>query len=238
MSVKAIAWALEQAVPPEQKITLVVLANFANEDNECWPSRNTIARLASVSPRSVTRYTQQLQEHGLIQAKTGALENGARSANRFRLVMERQLSLAPPSQFVQGVAPVGGTGPEPQPCPGPLANCGSTIEPSVKPSREPKTTQGALLPERPDWLPPEWDEWVEERKVWKKALTPRAAKYALQDLVELRRAGQDVSAVIRASIVKRWTTFYAIRPDRTSRMPTDRTSIAEEAARLIERNLA
>jgi hypothetical protein len=100
MSVKAVAWALEQDVSPELKITLVVLGNFANEDNECWPSRNTIARLASVSPRSVTRYTQQLLDLGLIEAKTGELDNGARSVNRFRLVLEGQLALSPPGQSV------------------------------------------------------------------------------------------------------------------------------------------
>lgn len=210
MSVKLIAWALEQAVTPELKTTLVVLANFANEDNECWPSRTTISRLASVSPRSVTRYTQRLQDLGLIEARTGALDNGARSANRFRLLVERQLPLVPPSQFVQGAAPPTGAGAETELCPGARANCGSTIEPLREPS---KKTQGSLLAERPEWLPPEWEEWVADRKERKKPMTGRAAKYALQDLVELRHAGEDPAAVLKQSIKGGWSSLHPERKD-------------------------
>jgi hypothetical protein len=50
-------------------LTLIALANFANDDGECWPSIGTIAKQARVSPRSATRIIGDLEADGWVVRK-------------------------------------------------------------------------------------------------------------------------------------------------------------------------
>lgn len=233
MSVKAIAWALEQDIAPELKITLVVLANFANLDNECWPKRDSIARLASVSPRSVTRYTQQLQELGLLEAKRGELDNGARSVNRFRLLVERQLSLNPPGQIGTGVASPVGAGVETELCPGPRDKCGPTIEPSFELTVEPSKKAPAAPFVLPDWVPTDaWEAFKVMRRSIRAPLNDASSKLTVRDLARLRNQGHDVGAVLEQSVQRGWRGVFPIKGDNGS--TSDRKRVLDEFVRSQE----
>ena len=68
MSFKAMAWATEQEATKtsSQTLLLVVLANFANENHESYPSVETLSRLARMDKRTVRKGLLELQEMGLI----------------------------------------------------------------------------------------------------------------------------------------------------------------------------
>jgi hypothetical protein len=67
MSVKAITWAIEQTVTPAgAKLLLIVLANYANEKHQCWPSKATLAGDCSMSNSTVCKYLSELREANLI----------------------------------------------------------------------------------------------------------------------------------------------------------------------------
>jgi helix-turn-helix protein len=67
MSVKAITWAIEQNVTPAgAKLLLIVLANYANEKHQCWPSKVTLAADCSMSKSTVCKYLLELQQADVI----------------------------------------------------------------------------------------------------------------------------------------------------------------------------
>lgn len=70
MSVQAIAWAIGQDVKPAAaKLCLIVLANYADATNRCWPSKSTIARDCSADKSWVCRQIAMLRDAGLISVQ-------------------------------------------------------------------------------------------------------------------------------------------------------------------------
>lgn len=70
MSVEAIAWAAKQkAGSPGAKLVLIALANYANEDGECWPSQATLAQWTEQGERTIRRHLIDLEQLGLITRK-------------------------------------------------------------------------------------------------------------------------------------------------------------------------
>lgn len=73
MSVRAIGWAMEQQLPPLQKLVLICLADRQHPDhNGCWPS---IARLqldTGMSRASLFRVLGELEKGGLVRRQQRA----------------------------------------------------------------------------------------------------------------------------------------------------------------------
>ena len=68
MSIQALSWCLKKQIPnPTAKLVLMILCNYANENNTSYPSEKHLAKLVGVSDRSIRRCTKQLQELGLIK---------------------------------------------------------------------------------------------------------------------------------------------------------------------------
>lgn len=68
MSLDAMRWAFQQTgLRSSVKFVLVALADRANEDNECWPSRDTIAADTCLNPETVSKATEELEALGLIE---------------------------------------------------------------------------------------------------------------------------------------------------------------------------
>lgn len=72
MSVKAIAWVLDdlQALKPGPTLVMLALADFADERNSCFPGQERIAARARCSHRTVIHYLAELQALGLIEVET------------------------------------------------------------------------------------------------------------------------------------------------------------------------
>ena len=92
MSWSAMEWAVEQDCGDAQsKIVLVVIAKHANKKLQSFPSVSRIAKLANMSPRSVHRKINRLQELGLLHVKNQG-KDGKKTSNLYtlRVVTESQ----------------------------------------------------------------------------------------------------------------------------------------------------
>lgn len=96
MSHAATNWAFEQNLRPAQKITLLAIADYVDENGVAWPSMKTLASKTSMSESSVRRQIQRLEDEGFIEVTAGERPNGSQTSNRYRLRM------APPSQNDRG----------------------------------------------------------------------------------------------------------------------------------------
>lgn len=155
MSIQAVSWALSQDIDaPAVKLLLVSIANYADDNGECWPSQKSLASDTSMSARSVQRHMKTLEDLGYIETEARRTENGARTSNAIRLVTTAPPPTncrTPPRQRCQGaydnsVVP-------------PTTTVSHTIEPSIEPSlnRQSKT-KGARASRLPDdWKPDEKD---------------------------------------------------------------------------------
>lgn len=85
MSVKAMTWAFEQAIPPTLKVVLLALADHADENHVCWPSIPKLAAKTSMSDRTVQRSLYELQEQGYIEKNTRMSERGDHTSNHYLL---------------------------------------------------------------------------------------------------------------------------------------------------------
>ena len=99
VSVKAVAWVLDdlQGLKPGPTLVMLALADFADERNSCFPGQKTLAARARCSKRSVINYLKELQDLGLLSVETRFYSNGdsgiRRSSNRYILHVGRTFSL-------------------------------------------------------------------------------------------------------------------------------------------------
>ena len=68
MSFRAVAWAFDRikGLGQGEKLVLLALAEFANDEDETWRSREEIAKRAECSLRSVASHLKTLDEYGLV----------------------------------------------------------------------------------------------------------------------------------------------------------------------------
>ena len=70
MSIQAINWALNlpaSLLPkPSQNHLLLILANYANEENVAYPSNKTLATITKMDPRTIRRILRELEKIGAI----------------------------------------------------------------------------------------------------------------------------------------------------------------------------
>lgn len=86
MSIQAVAWAIEQKTgSPAGKVVLICLANYADENGECWPSQATIAKETELSERSVREWLQKLEDAGIISREHRQRQDGSRKSDLIRL---------------------------------------------------------------------------------------------------------------------------------------------------------
>lgn len=70
MSIQALSWCLKKEIPnPTAKLVLMILCNYANENNVSYPSEKHLASLVGVTDRSIRRCTKQLSELGLLKVE-------------------------------------------------------------------------------------------------------------------------------------------------------------------------
>lgn len=68
MSFKAMAWATEQEFTQTspQSHLLLILASFANEQNECYPSVETLSKMTRMDKRTIRKCLKELADLGII----------------------------------------------------------------------------------------------------------------------------------------------------------------------------
>lgn len=106
MSVEAMAWAKRQNTGSMgAKSVLRALADYADEDGCCWPSRRQLADDTEMSPGSVSRHLAALEAGRLIVREERLRDNGSRSTDMVRLLMARAPAPATPSSNWGGPPP-------------------------------------------------------------------------------------------------------------------------------------
>lgn len=109
MSVQAIGWALGQTVGASSaKSVLVAIANYADENGQCWPSQGRIAADTELTDRSVRTAMALLEEKGFIRRVQRRRPDGSRATDTISLVMQPEKSSAPPeapSKKAEAVSP-------------------------------------------------------------------------------------------------------------------------------------
>ena len=103
MSIKHVQFALD-GVPglnAGQRLTLVSLGEWANDDGVCWPSHDTIAKRVGVGRRQVIRIIDQLESMGVIER----IERKQYS-NKYRVRCDIAMSHPKPSPDVTSTAHV------------------------------------------------------------------------------------------------------------------------------------
>lgn len=146
------------------KLVLVSLADQANDDGICWPSRMTLARRCECSDRSISSALRRIEASSLVRTKkrTG-------SSNVYELLIPR----GGPLKELQG-GPEGASG-------GVLKELQGGLETasSGRTNKNPKTNpkEQRDLPEslsKSAEFVEAWDGWVEDRKVRGVKMTPKA----------------------------------------------------------------
>lgn len=89
MSFQAMSWAVERECPtPTSKLILILLANYADEHNSCFPSRERISKLSNCDERTVRRSLKQLQDLGLIRIESRHTTEGRQTSNRYFICLD------------------------------------------------------------------------------------------------------------------------------------------------------
>jgi len=86
VSWKASAWAKEQTTgSPAKKALLLCLADYADEDNSCFPGQDRLATETEQSVRTVRRQLEDLEMRGLIVRERRVDKHGHRTSDRYVL---------------------------------------------------------------------------------------------------------------------------------------------------------
>lgn len=73
MTIRAVEWAMRQALPPTAKLVLIMLADCINSADEfAYPKRERIAAVVGRQERQVRNHVRALEEMGLIRCVQGA----------------------------------------------------------------------------------------------------------------------------------------------------------------------
>jgi len=81
------AWAVKQSLPTNEKFVLIMLSNYAsNDDGECFPAVETLMRDTGLSRSTTQRCLKVLAEKGYISAHE-RWNNGRQLSNSYRMAM-------------------------------------------------------------------------------------------------------------------------------------------------------
>src|SRR5690606_10712214 len=96
MSFQAMAWAVKQKVGNATgKAILLMLANYADESGECFPSQETLANECECSTATIARWVKHFEEHGLLSRQKQYGEGGYRRADRLKLEINLPITELP-----------------------------------------------------------------------------------------------------------------------------------------------
>jgi pyocin large subunit-like protein len=90
MSFQAMAWAVKQPLPSREKFLLIILANYANDRDQCWPAIGTLCRDTGYSRMTVSRGLAKLVELGALKA-TARSKGGMKTSKMYRIMVKQEL---------------------------------------------------------------------------------------------------------------------------------------------------
>lgn len=162
MSVQALSCAFAiRGLAPSEKLVLLALANFANEQMQCWPSQERLALDTELSCRTVWTSLKSLEAKALVSRASRKRSDGTRATDVFTLHFSLQVWSEPVANSANSTRKSCEI--QSQILQEPVAAVATltTFEPSVR--EEPLEEEVALAPAPPDprgcrlpenWMPP------------------------------------------------------------------------------------
>ena len=89
MSAKATFWAWEISLPSPTKLILLSLANYANDQDQAWPSYETLANSCGMDRRTIMRHCKKLEQYGYISIVKRRINKDQNASNIYQLNIER-----------------------------------------------------------------------------------------------------------------------------------------------------
>lgn len=94
MSIMLIGWALSLDIPPNLKVVLVGLADFANDDGYCWPGQASLSAKVNVPERTLRRHLNALESRGLITRTKRIDPTGRKQTDEYQIHVQPPAILA------------------------------------------------------------------------------------------------------------------------------------------------
>jgi hypothetical protein len=178
-----------------QKLVLLSLADWANDEGLCWPSIERVAKKSSLKKRAVQLAIRSLEEMQFIRR-----EEVIGKGNRYWIQIPMQ-QMHPCTKDIPPVHQMHET---------PAPDAPNTLKIH-------QLTTKYIRRELPDCIPADaWNGWVEMRKQRKKPLTDRAYNQAIDKLVAFMAKGQNITEVLDRSTMNGWTDLYEIKEPRNA----------------------
>jgi hypothetical protein len=87
-------WAFKQTLRPAEKILLLAIADYADDEGACWPSLATLVEKTGLSERSIRTHLRTLEHFDLLTTVERRRSNGSQTSNRYVLHMD----MTPPAK--------------------------------------------------------------------------------------------------------------------------------------------
>ena len=204
-----------QDLSSTQKLVLLSLADWANDDGLCWPSIDRLAIKTSMAGRSVQRIIRDLESMGFVR-RDEVLGKG----NRYWISIP--LTECHPCPSV--TPPLTESHPTPD-----------TVSPNT--SKIHQLTTKYIRRELPECIPIDaWQGWVDMRNQRKKPLTDRAYNQAIDKLVAFEAKGQNITEVLDRSTMNNWLDLYEIKEQKNG--TTNRQHATEPTNPMVRAVLA
>ena len=88
MSLAALSWALRRdGIRPTEKLVLLALADYADRNNECFPSITTLAATVGVHKSTVQRSLSTLVDAGHIAKNVRTRPDGSQTSNSYTILL-------------------------------------------------------------------------------------------------------------------------------------------------------
>jgi hypothetical protein len=95
MSIRAINWVIEsfvdvspKKITPTMRHILMILANFAGDEDSAYPRQNTIARITGLSRACVNKNLKLMEEIGLLSAESRVRPDGGTRSSEYTMHMD------------------------------------------------------------------------------------------------------------------------------------------------------
>lgn len=115
MSWEAVNWATAEMRNPDlttpEKFVLLILANIANQEGECWPSYQYIQDLTGLASSTVRNACKTIEESGLMTIEKRLNQKGGQTSNMYQLKVPPPLppTGTPPRRHAAAPLPPTGT---------------------------------------------------------------------------------------------------------------------------------
>lgn len=94
-------WAFDaRGLNPVERLILLALADWANDDGECWPGQVSIAEKVEVSESTVRRVLTRLRTLGVLEVSERRRPDGYKTSNLYRLMHTSPVNLTGESSAV------------------------------------------------------------------------------------------------------------------------------------------